>query len=225
MIIPALLTTTERVAQERITLAQHMSGWLHIDILDNTLYQFDALPLSSLEALDFGGLSLEFHAMVNEPLTILESSLTVDRLIIHYEAPRWESSYVKAVSKGIDTWVAIDPKTKLTTLSLPEDIGGIVVMGVVPGQSGQAFLEETYSRIETLKDYHSDVPLTVDGGVGQDNLRALIAHGVDNVIMGSAIFSQKDPVETYHKYVALSDPIGGTLHDLKTENENLKIDD
>lgn len=215
MIIPALLTHSKRIAEERIGLAQHMSGWLHLDILDHTLYLFESLKLEELAALDFGSLALEVHAMTEHPENILTYNLPVERLILHYELPNWQEAYDRFVAQGVDTWVAIDPNTDCAKLILPEDLGGIVLMGVEPGQTGQAFLSQTYDRLDLLKDLYPGLSVTVDGGVNQDTIRRLIAHGADNLVMGSAIFHQVDPVDAYRYYEHLSDPIGG-VYDYKT---------
>src|SRR5687768_10136698 len=105
MIMPALLTTNERIAIERIAQAQQMSGWLHIDILDNTLYQFESLSLAELQKLDFNMLLLEFHCMTTNPLEILDYDIPCERIILHYETPGWEDLYHQIVSKGVDTWL------------------------------------------------------------------------------------------------------------------------
>jgi ribulose-phosphate 3-epimerase len=209
MILPALLTANERIAQERIAFAQHMSGWLHVDILDNTLYKFESLRLADLEKLSFGELSLEVHCMTDDPIAIVESSLSVDRVIIHVELPNWSDAYDVLVSRAVNTWLAISPSTNIADLDLPDDLSGLVVMGVIPGQSGQTFLPETFERIHQLKDYRPDIPVTVDGGVTGENIRELLASGADNVVMGNAIFNQPDPVAAYERYVAKMDPLGG----------------
>jgi ribulose-phosphate 3-epimerase len=209
MIIPALLTTNERIAQERIALAEQMSGWLHIDFLDNSLYPFASLSLEQLSHLDFGTLSLEAHCMTDTPLDLAQSDLPLSRLIVHYELPNWQSDYETLVAQGIDTWVAIGPSTAIENIDLPEDISGIVVMGVVPGQTGQSLLPVTMDRVETIKDYYPDIPLTVDGGITGDTIRDFVALGVDNLVISSALFNQSNPVEAYEKYAALADPVYG----------------
>ncbi len=215
MIIPALLTTNPTVAAERIERVKHMGGWLHIDILDNSLYKFSSLAIEELSKLNFGRLKLEFHCMSDDPLAILDSGLSVDRLCLHLELPDWQDAYDTLINRGINTWLAIDPSSDLTDLVLPEDVTGVLLMGVVPGVSGQALLPDTFERLDRLKDTYPDIPVTVDGGVAGDNLRQLLACGADSLVMGSAIFGAADPAAAYRRFEALSDPIGGA-YDSKT---------
>jgi ribulose-phosphate 3-epimerase len=207
MLIPALITDNKRIAEERIRLAREMSGWLHIDVLDKSIYPYKSLSIPEMESLDFGDLQLEFHAMTNTPLDLADSELPIDRLIMHVEIPRWEECYADLVHRDVNVWLAIAPETDFSTLELPEDVNGILLMGVIPGQGGQAFLEETYDRLDYLLDSYPSLPITIDGGVNEENLRTLLAYGVENFVSGSFIFSQKDPIFTYKKLERLADPL------------------
>lgn len=220
MIIPALLTDNPRIAAERIALAQKMSGWLHIDVLDNTLYKFTCLSISELKKLDFGDLFLSWHCMTNNPLAIVDSDIDVDRLVIHYEMPNWQEAYKELIRRGVNTWLAVAPSTKIETLNLPRDLNGVLVMGVHPGQGGQILLPETFTRIQALREYYPDMPINVDGGVTGETIRELLALGVDNLVMGGAIFGRSDPLYAYQKYRHLSDPIGGMYDSAESRTES-----
>lgn len=209
MIIPALITDNKRIAEERIRLAREMNGLLHIDVLDHTLYPYTSLSINDLESLDFADLLLEFHAMTTNPLTLADTELALDRLIMHVEVPRWQEIYADLVGRGVNVWLAIGPETDIATLDLPDDINGVLLMGVIPGQGGQAFLEETYDRLDHLLDAHPDLPITIDGGINQENVRTLLAYGVENFVAGSALFSEKDPLFAYKKLERLADPLMG----------------
>lgn len=207
MIIPALLTTNTRVAQERINLAKHMYNWLHIDLLDTTLYPHESLSLHDLEHLDFSDLDIEVHCMTTTPSILTETKLPIERIIIHYELSDWLSAYETITEQGIDCWIAIDPATSTTQVELPEDLAGVVLMGVTPGQSGQELDNTIYDRIDALKDRYPDVAVSIDGGVNEGNFRKLLAHGADTLIMASAIFNQPAPIEAYERFSTLSDPL------------------
>lgn len=207
MILPALLTSNDRIAAERIRLAQQMSGWLHVDILDNTLYPFISARYEDMERWDFGTLSLEFHCMTRNPAALLETRLPVERMIIHYELKGRKRVYNELVSQDVETWFAIAPQTEIEDLELPDDIAGVMMMGVEPGQGGQELLPDTFDRLIQFRDFYPDVPLTIDGGVTLENIRELLACGVDNFVVGSALFSKNDPVGMYQQFKDMSDPL------------------
>jgi ribulose-phosphate 3-epimerase len=209
MISPALITDNKRIAEERIRLARDMDGWLHVDVLDKSIYPYSSLSITEMESLDYGDLQLEFHAMTNTPLDLADSELPIDRLIMHVEIPRWEEFYADLIHRDVNVWLAIAPETDIASLDLPEDVNGILLMGVIPGLGGQSFLEVTYDRLDYLLESYPALPITIDGGVNEENIQTLLAYGVENFVAGSALFSQKDPVFTYKKLNRLADPLSG----------------
>lgn len=213
VIIPSILTLNRRTAARRIELAKQMGGWIHIDFLDHSLYLFESLAAKDLSDVDLGDSAVEAHAMTNSPKTLLDFGLPIERIVIHVEMNNWQKVYTNLAAGSIEPWLAIAPATKIKTLDLPRDLGGIVVMGVEPGQTGQPFLPATAEKIAQLKDRYPDLTVSVDGGVGAANIRLLVAHGADNLILGSAIFDQTDPVAAYHRYERLADPLGGLIND------------
>ena len=60
-------------------------------------------------------------------------------------------------------------------------------MSIHPGYSGQAFMPEALGRIAELASL-VDVPIQVDGGVGEENVAALREAGASLFVAGSAIF-------------------------------------
>ena len=60
-------------------------------------------------------------------------------------------------------------------------------MSIHPGYSGQAFMPEALGRIAELASL-VDVPIQVDGGVGEENAGALREAGASLFVAGSAVF-------------------------------------
>jgi ribulose-phosphate 3-epimerase len=71
-------------------------------------------------------------------------------------------------------------------------------MSIHPGYSGQAFMPEAPGRIAELATL-VDVPIQVDGGVGEDNAGALREAGASLFIAGSSIFGAGEPAEAYRR--------------------------
>jgi ribulose-phosphate 3-epimerase len=74
-------------------------------------------------------------------------------------------------------------------------------MSIVPGYSGQAFMPAALGRIERLRTL-VDVPIQVDGGVGDDNVRALRDVGASLLVAGSSVFGDPDPAAAYRRLAA-----------------------
>ena len=69
-------------------------------------------------------------------------------------------------------------------------------MSIVPGYSGQPFLPEAYGRIEELAAL-VEMPIQVDGGVGEDNVARIRAAGASAFVAGNAVFADPDPAAAY----------------------------
>lgn len=203
MIIPSILTLDNQVAKERIELAKQMSGWVHLDFLDYSLYPFESLAPDFYNKIDFSDLLIEAHCMTDSPLKTL--ALPIKRILIHIEMKDWQTVYQSAIRQNVEAWLVFDPSTDFT-VRLPIDLIGAVIMGVKPGQTGQSLIESTFERVEQFKNQYPNIAVTIDGGVGPSNLRSLVAHGADNLVMGNAIFHDSAPVEAYHRYVKMCDP-------------------
>ena len=70
-------------------------------------------------------------------------------------------------------------------------------MSVFAGFGGQKFIEDTFSRVETLRQEISrlgiDCEIEVDGGVSEANAAKLAEAGADILVAGSSVFKSPDP--------------------------------
>ena len=97
--------------------------------------------------------------------------------------------------------MAINPHTPVNVLTeILEEADLVLVMSVNPGFGGQKFIQRTYSKIRELRalinDTGSKTLIEVDGGVNEQNARALLEAGVDVLVAGSLIFKSREPMET-----------------------------
>jgi ribulose-phosphate 3-epimerase len=73
-------------------------------------------------------------------------------------------------------------------------------MSVNPGFGGQSFIENTYSKIERLKDLiikkNASTLIEIDGGVTNKNAQQLVSSGADVLVAGSFVFKAENPTKT-----------------------------
>jgi ribulose-phosphate 3-epimerase len=73
-------------------------------------------------------------------------------------------------------------------------------MSVNPGFGGQSFIENTYSKVEKLKNMiikrNASTLIEIDGGVNDKNSRHLVAAGADVLVAGSYVFRSEHPKNT-----------------------------
>jgi len=85
------------------------------------------------------------------------------------------------------------------------DLDLVLIMSVNPGFGGQKFIENTYSKVEKLKNLilkkNSKALIEIDGGVSLQNALLLKNAGADVLVAGNAAFSSENPSE-YIKLMA-----------------------
>jgi ribulose-phosphate 3-epimerase len=91
----------------------------------------------------------------------------------------------------------LNPATPLAALEeiLPE-LDYVLIMSVNPGFGGQSFLPASLDKIRRLRGIVKERGLAtlveVDGGVGPDNIKAVVEAGAEIIVAGSAVFGGGD---------------------------------
>jgi|YelNatPaOPRAMG01_1025707.scaffolds.fasta_scaffold00040_8 ribulose-phosphate 3-epimerase len=142
------------------------------------------------------------HLMVLSPFKMVDwFSDGSQGIIFHYEAiekkAELKETIKKIKAKNLECGIALNPPTPIEKLfPYLSELDEILIMSVFPGFGGQKFMPEVIKKIEDLKSLivkkNLKITISVDGGVGPENSQLLIAAGVDKLIVGSAIFKEKD---------------------------------
>ncbi len=132
---------------------------------------------------------IDCHLMVSDPAhhfpEFAESG--ADSVTFHVEATA-DPAGVGAAARahGLSVGVAFNPGTDPDEAAAFAAAAGaemILCMSIVPGYSGQSFMPDAYARIEELAR-RVDVPIQVDGGVGEANAAAVRAAGASSARRG-----------------------------------------
>ena len=75
----------------------------------------------------------------------------------------------------------------------------ILFMTVYPGQNGAAFQKKVIPKIIKFHAAYPNVPIAVDGGINEITLTELLKAGVTRFAVGSAIWSDPNPLTAYKK--------------------------
>ena len=165
------------------------SDLIHIDIMDgkfvpnNTLEKFDMNKISKYSYKNF-----DVHLMVENPIDYITSFITplTDYISIHLESKGIDQSLKIIKENGIKCGLAINPNTEIQKLyPFLEIIDMVIIMSVFPGKGGQKFIENTYDKVETLRNHDKNIDISVDGGVGSSNSKTLISKGASTLVSGS----------------------------------------
>jgi ribulose-phosphate 3-epimerase len=150
---------------------------------------------------------LDCHLMVDDPVHHFEefAASGADSVTFHVEVADEPAAVAgRARGHGLSVGVVFNPETspeRAAEAAAAAEAELVLCMSIHPGYSGQAFMPEALERIGTLAGL-VDVPLQVDGGVGEDNVDGLRAAGASLFVAGSAVFGAPDPAEAYRRLAA-----------------------
>jgi ribulose-phosphate 3-epimerase len=139
--------------------------------------------------------------MVLDPLAVAKTlaQLQPAEFYFHIEVTKNQTEIIKKLRDLFPfVGIGLSPTTGIESLPpLLHLIDGIVLLGVQPGKSGQHYLENTTERakliLDALKKMQSSCSLTIDGGIKKKELHELTKMGCDRFVLGSALFSKKNP--------------------------------
>ena len=147
---------------------------------------------------------LDCHLMVSDPAHHFEefAASGADSVTFHVEASDDPAGVGAAArARGLSVAVAFNPGTEPARLPPFAAAAGaemVLCMSIVPGYSGQAFMPEALGRIAELARL-VDVPIQVDGGIGEDNARAAREAGASLLVAGASVFADPDPAAAYRR--------------------------
>lgn len=211
-ISPSLLSANFSNLQKDLDeLKRSKVKYIHLDIMDgefvpNISFGFPIIK-SIRKSNDF---IFDTHLMIKEPIRYIEEfkKSGSDIIVVHYEACSNLDETIDAIKAcGLKAGLSFKPKTNLDeVIKYLDKIDLCLIMSVEPGFGGQSFMEESIEKIKRIRKYIDDNNLSclieVDGGIKTYNLRKVIDAGVDLVVSGSDIFSNKDNTiyEQVNKY-------------------------
>lgn len=156
-----------------------------------------------------GGI-LDVHLMVDNPEHHFEmfAKAGADSVTAHVEivGERVGETIAAARDLGLGFGIAVSPDTPVEDVAdRAEGVDLVLVMGVRPGYSGQAFIPETTERVARLRELlPPEVAIQVDGGVGAENVEELQEAGATLFVAGSSVFDGVDPPAAYRRLAALA---------------------
>ena len=177
------------------------ADYIHVDIMDGKFVENKTWTYSEVKKIvRYSSLPLNVHLMVKDPAKYIEdyALLNTTNLIFHYEAVKDIESMISLVKEyGLKVGIAINPETSEEVLfPYLKDIDVALVMSVVPGKSGQSFIENTLSKIKNLKEeiirQGVKTIISVDGGINDETGLLCKEAGVDMLV--SASYIHKDIV-------------------------------
>jgi len=203
IIAPSILSANFLALENDVKMINNsQAGWLHVDVMDGVFVPNISFGMNIVKQIKkVSSKPLDVHLMIVNPDQYLEEfkRAGANILTVHHEA----CTHLHRTLNGIrnldmKTGVALNPHTPISVLEdiiLETDV--VCLMSVNPGFGGQSFIENTYQKIEQLKELiykrGTSTSIEVDGGVNIGNYKKLLACGADVLVAGNTVFSAEDP--------------------------------
>jgi ribulose-phosphate 3-epimerase len=213
LIAPSLLSADFGCLGEDIERTRRMgAALLHIDVMDGHFVPNITIGPPVVKAIRRRTDQwLDAHLMISDPLAYLEpfAKAGADSITVHAETPLDVPRLrAEADRLGVMLGLSIRPDTPIEAPL--ESIGSafdlILVMTVMPGFGGQAYIDGSEMRIEQAARWCASAPrapiLQVDGGIHHGTAGKAARAGARWFVVGSALFGSPDPMATYRELEA-----------------------
>lgn len=176
----------------------YVNGGFDVDIdAKHILVSEEGLPY--IEEIKF-----EADLMIANPLQDMPSILALgpSRVIVHLDSLKDIKDILKIKEKipsgFVELGVGVSHLYDISKLEkIVDSIDFIQVMGIDHiGVQGEHFDKKVLEKVKEIKNKYGDISVSVDGGVNLENIKSLNSSGVDNAVVGSAIFHTKDWVQS-----------------------------
>jgi len=206
LIAPSMLSADFGNLQRDVELInQSEADWFHLDVMDGLFVPNISFGMPVISAIKkHAKKPLDVHLMIVRPDRYIADfrKAGADILTVHYEAVTHLHRTIYAIKdEGMKAGVVLNPHTNVMLLDdIISDVDLVLLMSVNPGYGGQKFIENTYSKIEQLKEMilkkNSSALIEVDGGVNPENAPKLFKAGADVLVAGSSVFKSEDVLTT-----------------------------
>ena len=201
-LLPSVLSMDYSVMNQQLDILENCGiTMLHFDVMDGHFVPNLTFGPDLLKGFRkrFNG-ELDVHLMVDDPMMFIEpfANAGADWISFHLESYQFDQQkIVRCIDmihqRGLKAGIVIRPTTVVDALFKYLDrVEMVLLMSVQPGFGGQAFMPQTFERMDELKSYMVQhdlkVEVEVDGGINASLVQPLMEHGMTMAVAGSSVF-------------------------------------
>lgn len=171
------------------------TDYIHVDFIDNSFIDGKKISFRRLKKISkYSSKRLDVHLMTKKVKKYIKkfALLNVEYITFHVEACNNIEDMINLIHNyGISAGIAINPDTDIELIKpYLDSVDLVLIMSVVPGYGGQAFIPETVEKVTKLREYLKKqklkVLVNVDGGINLETSKKVKPY-VDIIVSGSYI--------------------------------------
>ncbi|MGB9003049.1 MAG: ribulose-phosphate 3-epimerase [Nitrosotalea sp.] len=205
LIAPSIIAGDMANLENEVKRAAHgRADFIHLDVMDGQFVPtktFDHEKIKQLRPIT--QIPFDTHLMINEPVKHVRDYANAGSDIITVHAEVCDESSFGEIhdvlrSNEVGLGLAINPETELPSWveKFIPDLDQLIIMSVVPGKSGQKYIESTHEKTQRISKFLAERSfqglIEADGGVDLSNVELCFMDGARIFVGGSAIIGQKD---------------------------------
>lgn len=182
---------------------------LHLDIDDGHFVRGISFGMNMVEQIcQCTNVELDAHLEVNNPMDYVEALCLskVTMISAHIETLNYPSLFFSTVHKyNKKASIALNLKTPLIYIKpYLDQIDHLLLVSVEADVEGLPFRKSVLEKITEARQMLGDrIPIWVDGGINDSNLKEVVRAGADGVVIGRAIFKADDFKKAYDHFLSI----------------------
>ena len=205
-VVPAILTDDSAKLEKMVRQAETFTSYVQIDIMDGQFVPSRSIGWKEIDDLSIN-LEWDAHLMVLNSEECIASfhRAGAQRITFHYEATENPQKIITQIKElGLEVGIAINPETPVSAITtLADKVDTVLFLSVHPGFYGSEFIPEVLDKIREFRILNPDLEIGLDGGVKESNIAEVARSGANSIYVGSAIFLQECPGESFRYLTSL----------------------
>lgn len=211
-IAPSILSADfTRLGDQVAAVENAGASYIHFDVMDGHFVPNLTIGPFIVEWVRKAtNLPIDAHLMIENPDNFIGAfaKAGASMISIHPEATYHVHRTINYIRQsGCKAGVVLNPATPLAMIEeVINDVDYVLLMSVNPGFGGQKFIPASLDKLRRLRaliqSSGSQARIEIDGGIGVENVAAVVAAGAEILVAGSAVFGKPDPGEAVRQLLS-----------------------